>query len=70
MVSEIRPDIIALGYDQMFDEKELERQLAERGMNIKVVRLAHYEDDLNGTRKIIRKIIEWHKEKPTPGGEE
>ena len=31
VVSEIAPDIIALGYDQMFDEKELESQLAERG---------------------------------------
>ncbi len=63
VLSEIRPDIIALGYDQMFDEKELRSQLDARGFNIKVVRLGHYEDDLDGTRKIIRRIIEWHKEK-------
>ena len=68
VVSEIAPDIIALGYDQMFDEKELRSQLAERGMNIQVVRLGHYEDDLGGTRKIIRRIIEWHKDKADTEG--
>ncbi len=60
VVLEIKPDIIALGYDQHFDEKELERQLNSRGLNVKVVRLAKYEDDLNGTRKIIQKVIDWH----------
>ena len=60
IVAEIQPDIIALGYDQTFDEKVLEEELAQRGMNIKVVRLSCYSEDLNGTRKIIRRIIEWH----------
>ncbi|MBI0583892.1 MAG: FAD synthase [Methanomassiliicoccus sp.] len=60
VVAEIRPDIIALGYDQLFDEQALKDELVRRGMNIRVVRLGRYEDDLNGTRKIIRKIIEWH----------
>ena len=62
VVAEIKPDIIAIGYDQTFDEKALEAELAMRGMNIKVVRLGHYADDHNGTRKIIRRIIEWHTE--------
>lgn len=62
VVAEIRPDIIAIGYDQTFDEKTLESELAKRGMKVKVVRLGHYADDLNGTRKIIRRIIEWHTE--------
>jgi FAD synthetase len=60
VVAEIRPDIIALGYDQTFDEVALEKELKRRGMEIRVVRLGHYADDLNGTRKIIRKIIAWH----------
>jgi FAD synthetase len=60
VVAEIKPDIIAIGYDQTFDEKALERELAKRGMNIKVVRLSRYSEDLNGTRKIIRRIINWH----------
>lgn len=60
VVAEIKPDIIALGYDQAFDPRMLEDELAKRGMNIRVVRLGKFEDDLNGTRKIIRKIIDWH----------
>jgi FAD synthetase len=60
VVAEIRPDIIALGYDQTFDEGALKKELAKRGMNIQVVRLGRYEDDLNGTRKIIRRIIDGH----------
>ncbi len=62
VVAELKPDIIALGYDQTFDEDALQKELAKRGMDIKVVRLGRYEDDLNGTRKIIRRIIDWHTE--------
>jgi hypothetical protein len=25
-----------------------------------VVRLSKHEDDLNGTRKIIQKVVDWH----------
>ena len=35
----IKPDIIVLGFNQHWDEEELKRQLAERGINAKVVRL-------------------------------
>jgi len=59
IVKEIRPDVIALGYDQRFDEKKLEEQLKKNGLDVKVVRCSHYtEDDLNGTRRIIRKIAD------------
>ncbi len=67
VVEKIRPDIIAIGYDQTFDEKDLEERLAQRGMKVKVVRLSKFEDDLNGTRKIIRKIIDWHTQRTTEG---
>ncbi|MEM2943617.1 MAG: adenylyltransferase/cytidyltransferase family protein [Methanomassiliicoccales archaeon] len=60
VVEEIKPDIIALGYDQEFNESELEKELTRRGIRAKVVRLSKYEDDLNGTRKIIQKIIDWY----------
>jgi FAD synthetase len=68
IVLQVKPDIIALGFDQRFDEKELERRLAERGWKVKVVRMHKFEDDLNGTRKIIQKIMngkaaEQHKKK-------
>jgi FAD synthetase len=60
VVERIRPDIIALGYDQDFDERMIEETLRERGMDVKVVRLSKHGEDLNGTRKIIGKIIEWY----------
>lgn len=60
VVERIRPDIIALGYDQEFDDRKIEEILKERGMNVKVVRLSKHGEDLNGTRKIISKIIEWY----------
>lgn len=65
IVEEIKPDIIALGYDQEFDEGQLQDELARRGIKAKVVRLSKYEDDLNGTRKIIQKIVDWYTFKKT-----
>ncbi len=58
-VEDLRPDIIVLGYDQKFDEKEIEEECRKRGIKVKVVRLKKYGDsDLNGTRKIIFKIVD------------
>jgi FAD synthetase len=59
-VRKIDPDIIALGYDQSFDERKLEMELRKRGLKARVVRLSKHEDDLNGTRKIIQKVVDWH----------
>ena len=60
IVEELKPDIIALGFDQAHDEAEIEKQLAARKINAKVVRLEQLNDDLSGTRKIIKKILDWH----------
>lgn len=59
-VRKIDPDIIALGYDQAFDVHMLETELRKRGLRARVVRLSKHEDDLNGTRKIIQKVVDWH----------
>lgn len=60
IVQEIKPDIITIGYDQPFDEKALEEELLRRGLRVKVVRMPHLDHDLDGTRKIIKKVIEFH----------
>ncbi len=60
VVEEIAPDIIALGYDQRHDEESISRELSKRGLDIEVKRLEHYDHDLDGTRKIIRRIIDWY----------
>ncbi len=59
IVEEIKPDIIALGYDQIHDEKIIRQNLKKRNINVKIVRLPKYKniEDLNGTRKIISRII-------------
>ena len=60
IVREVKPDIITVGYDQPFEPEALEKELAKRGLKIKVVRLPHLDHDLDGTRKIISKILEFH----------
>ncbi|MCX6657938.1 MAG: FAD synthase [Euryarchaeota archaeon] len=59
IVKDLRPDIITLGYDQPFDQRNLEKELSKRGLKVKVVRMPHLDHDLDGTRKIISKIIEF-----------
>ena len=56
-VKEIRPDIIVLGFDQGFDEKALSDDLIKHGIEgVKVVRATETADDLNATRRIVKKI--------------
>jgi len=56
-VWEIKPDIIALGYDQEPDERLLKEELEKRGLKVKVVRIEKYDHDVDGTRKIIDRIV-------------
>ena len=60
----INPDIIALGYDQEHAEESIRSALKQRGYNgIDVVRVEGLSDDLDGTRKIIARILERAKSK-------
>jgi FAD synthetase len=59
IVVEIKPDIIAIGYDQTHDVANIEKECTTRGLKCKVVRLERYLSELDGTRKIIRKIVDW-----------
>ncbi len=55
----VRPDVIVLGYDQKFDVSELEARLRESGLDgIRVVRATECAEDLNATRRIVRRIRE------------
>lgn len=56
-VQELKPDIIALGHDQEHDEAKIRLELQKRGITTKVQRLDYYYHDLDGTRKIIQKIL-------------
>lgn len=55
----VQPDIIALGYDQEHAEENIRSALISRGYgSIDVVRVEGLTDDLDGTRKIIARILE------------
>jgi FAD synthetase len=63
IVEEIKPDIIALGFDQIHNVTTIQADLKKRKLNIQVVRLSKYqgESDLEGTRRIIQKVIAAHE---------
>ncbi len=60
IVTDIKPDIITIGFDQAFEPEQMEADLKSRGIDVRVVRMPHLDHDLDGTRKIIRKVIEFH----------
>ena len=61
-LSEIRPDIIALGFDQCFDLRDLKAELINRGFDTEVVRIEKTNTDkLCSTRRIIDLILEMNK---------
>jgi cytidyltransferase-like protein len=49
----VSPDIIALGYDQRHDGIEIRKQLARRGVKVRIVRLKSTMPDIK-TRKILQ----------------
>jgi len=63
IVEEIKPDIIALGFDQIHEIATIKNELKKRKLDIQVVRLSKYqgESDLEGTRRIIQKVIAAHE---------
>lgn len=64
-IREIRPDIIALGYDQTFDLQTLENQLHERNIDARVVRISDSKTcTLCSTGKIIKKVLERYRGSP------
>lgn len=54
----IKPDIIALGYDQGFNEEALEKELRERGFHSKVIRIKeHNSNAFCKAEAIINRIL-------------
>jgi FAD synthetase len=58
-LSEIEPDIIALGKNQFFNEKELQAKLNVSGINAKVIRIQSFEQcELCSSASIIKRVLE------------
>ena len=53
-----RPGVIALGYDQVWNEAEVESECARRGVPVKVVRVGKIPHDELATKRIVERILE------------
>ena len=59
VIDRIKPDVVALGYDQAAMEKQVREYVDKHGLNVKVVRVGKFEEDeLDSSSKIRQKIIE------------
>lgn len=56
-VEKLDPDVIALGFDDYHDEEAIQEKAAKRGVDVDVVRATEHEDELAGTRRIVRRIL-------------
>jgi len=68
ILEKVSPDIIALGYDQKHSIDSVKDGLSSRGYtDVKVTRVEGLSDDLDGTRKIIARILNlWPNEEGGP----
>ena len=59
VIDRIKPDVIALGYDQAAMKRRVREYVDKHGLNVKVVRVGKFEEDeLDSSSKIRQKIIE------------
>ncbi|MEM3626654.1 MAG: adenylyltransferase/cytidyltransferase family protein [Candidatus Bathyarchaeia archaeon] len=59
VIEKIKPDVIAVGYDQDGVEQTVKNYIKERGLRVKVVKIGKFgEDELDSSSKIKQKIIE------------
>lgn len=60
ILADLRPNVIVLGYDQVHTEEKVLEECRKRGLrDTRVVRLPKFEGDLDGTRKIVRRVADW-----------
>jgi len=59
VVERVKPDVVALGYDQTEVEKAAKKYVSNHKLNIEVVRIGKFEEDeLDSSSKIRQKIVE------------
>ena len=58
VIEHVKPDVIALGYDQVEMAKATKKYVNDHKLHIKVVRIGKFEEDaLDSTSKILKKIV-------------
>lgn len=64
----IKPDIIAIGYDQHIDPKDLRQRIVdETGLDVKVVRIARYQGSFSKTQLVYQHIYSYYRNKQDHG---
>ncbi len=59
VLEHVKPDVIALGYDQAEMEKRVRKYVDKHKLDVKVVRVGKFEEDeLDSSSKIRQKIVE------------
>ena len=59
VIEKIKPDVVALGYDQVDMEKQVREYVVAHGLAVKVVRVGKFEEDeLDSSSKIRQKIVD------------
>ena len=59
VIEHVKPDVIALGYDQVETEKATNKYVNDHKLHIKVFRIGKFEEDaLDSSSKILKKIVE------------
>ncbi len=53
-----RPQLIALGFDQAWNDREVESECARRGVPVRVVRIGPLPHNELATRRIVDRILE------------
>lgn len=62
VIEELKPDVIAVGYDQAGIEEQVRRAVAQKNLPVQVVKIGKFgKDELNSSLKIKRKITELYK---------
>ena len=59
VIENVKPDVIALGYDQDEMERRVSQYLSQHNMDTKIVRISKFEgDELGSSSKIREKVVE------------
>jgi len=58
-IENIKPDVIALGYDQAEMERRVSQYVSEHKLDVKIVRIGKFDaDELDSSSKIREKVVE------------
>jgi FAD synthetase len=62
-IENVKPDVIALGYDQVEMERKVSQYVNEHNLNMRIVRIGKFDaDELDSSSKIREKVVEnWRR---------